>query len=454
MKVLDVKNVSKCYKIFDKPHKHVLASLFPSLKLASEEFWALQDINFQLNKGETLGIVGRNGAGKSTLLQIICGTLAQTTGVIKSNGRVAALLELGAGFDSDYTGRENIYLNAAIYGLSRSEVDRRMERILNFAGIGDFIDRPVKTYSSGMFVRLAFSIIVHVDADILIIDEALAVGDALFSQKCMRFLEEFKEHGTVVFVSHDSGAVTQLCDRSIWLHDGRIRLFGSAKEVTEAYLEFLYAEQQGNIYQEVPDTNNKEIKSSEGEKCDQVAVSMDEWHDPRREFINGTNLRNDIEIFKFDTSSKFFGTGKISVLDTCFKDDEGRRLSWVMGGASVWLEVTLLAHEDIENFIVGFLIKNRLGQVLFGENNLLFDKLGESVEKGKKYTAKLKFVMPYLSIGEYVLSLGIASGTQKNHVQHCWIHDAIVFTCHSSHVIHGLFGVPSLEFKLLECLQE
>lgn len=219
-RVLHVENVTKNYISYAKPIYRLYSFFFKPKPSWQSEFQALKNISFSLQKGETVGIIGRNGSGKSTLLQTIVGTLATSSGSVQSSGRIAALLELGAGFNPEFTGRENVYLNGTIYGLSREQVDQRFADIEKFADIGSFIDQPVKTYSSGMFVRLAFAVIAHVDADILIIDEALAVGDALFAQKCMRFLEGFKENGTILFVSHDSGAVTSLCDRAIWLDSG------------------------------------------------------------------------------------------------------------------------------------------------------------------------------------------------------------------------------------------
>lgn len=443
-KILHVENIGKCFHLYDRPYKRLLSLLFSGAFSPSKEFWALKNISFSLGAGETLGIVGRNGAGKSTLLQIICGTLFPTEGCVKVSGRTAALLELGAGFNSDFTGRENIYLNAALYGLTRSEVDVRLDEIINFADIGEFIDRPVKVYSSGMFVRLAFAIVAHVDADLLIIDEALAVGDALFSQKCMRFLEEFKKRGSIVFVSHDSGAVSQLCDKAIWLHEGRFMKEGGAKEITESYLEFLYGEIQGDACQ------NDEKDLLEPPPYD---ANLEEWYDCRQAVLETSNIRNDLEVFKFDPGAEKFGTGKVSVDDVYFRDESDRKIIFLVGGRAVNLEVILSVKDDLENFIVGFLVKNRLGQVLFGENSLLFSDSGYSVKKGRRYVAKMKILMPYLAQGEYVLSLGIASGTQKDHVQHCWVHDALIFVCQSTHVVHGLFGVPAKEFSLVENVQ-
>src|SRR5262249_21598801 len=210
------------------------------------EFWALRDVSFEVHKGETVGIIGRNGAGKSTLLQILCGTLHPNNGAVTVIGRVAALLELGSGFNPEFSGRENVYLNASVLGLSRNEVEDRFDDIAAFADIGDFIDRPVKTYSTGMLVRLAFAVAAHVDADILVIDEALAVGDAFFVQKCMRWLRAFMRRGTLLFVSHDAGSVVNLCDRAIWLHNGALVMDDSARLVTETYLQSLAEEAYGD----------------------------------------------------------------------------------------------------------------------------------------------------------------------------------------------------------------
>jgi len=442
--ILNVKGVGKCFYLYDQPYKRLLSSLLPSLSQKAKGFWALKDINFSLKQGETLGIIGRNGAGKSTLLQIICGTLTPTTGSVETAGKVAALLELGAGFNTEFTGRENIYLNSALHGLSNKEVDSRIDKIIEFAEIGDFIDRPVKVYSSGMFVRLAFAILAHLDADILIIDEALAVGDALFSQKCIRYLEEFKKRGSIVFVSHDSGAVSRLCSKVIWLHEGQHMMEGGAKKVTEAYMEFIYGEMQGKAnHQE--DANEQEPPPYEAD--------ISEWYDCRQEMLEQSNLRNYLDIYRFDPNGAKFGTGKIQVDDVYFINDNNRKLSCLTGGKITNVEIVLSAKTDIKNLIVGFLVKNRLGQVLFGENSLLFNKEGYEIFKAKRYTARMKFLMPYLPEGEYIMSLGIASGTQEDHVQHCWVHDALVFSCQSTHVLHGLFGVPAKEFTIIERIE-
>ena len=242
---IEVSGLGKSYQIYDRPSDRLKQMLVRGRRRYFKEFWALEEVSFQIKKGETVGIIGRNGSGKSTLLQMICGTLNPSAGQVKVNGRVAALLELGAGFNPEFTGVENIYMAASLYGLSKSEVDQRFAAIVAFADIGNHIEHPVKTYSSGMYVRLAFAVIAHVDADILVVDEALAVGDAVFTQKCMRFIRKFKEKGTLLFVSHDMGSVLNLCERALWLHRGKIRQLGTAKDIAEAYLQYTLQEVYG-----------------------------------------------------------------------------------------------------------------------------------------------------------------------------------------------------------------
>ncbi len=232
-----VENLGKCYQIYEKPRDRLLQMLFRGRRQFFREFWALRDVSFRIAIGEVVGIVGRNGSGKSTLLQLVCGTLNPTTGTVRASGRVAALLELGAGFNPEFTGRENVYMNGALLGLAREEIDARYEEICAFSEIGDFIHEPVKTYSSGMYVRLAFATAIHCDPDILVIDEALAVGDIFFQQRCFQRLKAMKEAGkTILFVSHDLNSVQLLCDRAILLHEGRMVVLATPKLVTNEYV--------------------------------------------------------------------------------------------------------------------------------------------------------------------------------------------------------------------------
>ena len=443
--VIRARGLGKCFDTYAEPHYRLLDLLWRHRPHRAKAFWGLRDLSFAVRRGEAVGVIGRNGAGKSTLLQLLCGTLEPSEGSVQVNGRVAALLELGAGFNPEFTGIENVYLNAAILGLSRAEVDARLADILAFADIGDFVHEPVKHYSSGMFLRLAFAVVAHVDADVLIVDEALAVGDAVFAQKCMRFLRSFRERGALLLVSHDLGSVTALCDRVVWLERGSLRMAGSAKDVTEAYLEAIYAEQQ-DVSGAAAVARNSGVAAESGA----TAASREMFsHDARRDLLLHSNLRNDLEVLPFDDSGKGFGTGKVRVDWVGFRDDAGRALAWLVGGEQIVLEIQFRALESVSDLIVGFLLKDRLGQVLFGENTFLSClDAAPSFAADTRGAARFAFRMPYLPSGEYAVSVGIAGGTQEHHVQHHWVHEALVMRCVASHVTHGLVGVPMGEIRL------
>lgn len=432
---IKVDGLSKCYHIYDHPKDRLLQMLARGRKQFYREFWALNDVSFEIRRGETVGIIGRNGSGKSTLLQIICGTLNPTAGGVTVNGRVAALLELGSGFNPEFTGRENVYMNCALYGMTTEQTRTRFADITEFADIGDFIDQPVKTYSSGMMVRLAFSVIAHVDADILIIDEALAVGDTFFTQKCMRFLRGFMKTGTVLFVSHDVGSVKNLCNHAIWLEKGQMQHTGSPKEVCDLYLEAFYEAQQG--------------KSTTTKMKPITLQRTRELKDQRLQYINATNLRNDMEVFRFEPEAASFGKGGAQIVDVEFIAQDGARLSWVVGGETVSLVVTALAHQALVSPIFGFFVKDRLGQALFGDNTYLtYREAPVSCAAGAFLQAQFVFQMPILPAGDYSVNVAIADGTQEVHVQHHWIHDAVHFKSVSSSVTTGLIGIPMQHIEL------
>ncbi|MBF0256439.1 MAG: ABC transporter ATP-binding protein, partial [Gammaproteobacteria bacterium] len=276
--VIKAAGLSKCYHLYARPRDRLLQMVFGHKKAYYREHWALKDLSLEIAPGETLGVIGRNGSGKSTLLQLLCGTLNPSAGQLQTQGRIAALLELGSGFNPEFSGRENVFLNASLLGLSTAETRQRLPQIEAFADIGDFINQPVKTYSSGMALRLAFAVIAHVDADILVIDEALAVGDAFFTQKCMRFLRAFMKTGTILFVSHDTAAVQSLCNRVIWLDQGQLRQQGTPKEVCENYLAAFYEAQQGAS---APPPVNQARRQPQPQA----------WRVQRDAFINASNLR-------------------------------------------------------------------------------------------------------------------------------------------------------------------
>ena len=243
--MLITQNISKLYRIYERPADRLWEALWLGHRKLHQDFWALRDVSLSVEKGETLGVIGPNGCGKSTLLQLLCGIIQPTTGRVLCQGRVAALLELGAGFSSESSGRENVFINGEIMGLNRTEIQRAMPAIERFAGIGEFIDRPVKTYSSGMYVRLAFATAIHVDPEILVIDEALAVGDAVFANRCVRKLQELQESGiTIVFVSHDLGLVKQICNRAIFLLDGLVQEQGDPASVVNHYVGTVLEQQK------------------------------------------------------------------------------------------------------------------------------------------------------------------------------------------------------------------
>ena len=442
---IKVEHLSKCYHIYDKPQDRLKQMVMPRLqrmlgqpvKAYSREFWALHDVSFEIKKGETVGIIGRNGSGKSTLLQMICGTLNPTGGTIQTNGRIAALLELGSGFNPEFSGRENVYMNASVLGLSNEEIDDRFEDIVAFADIGDFIEQPVKTYSSGMVVRLAFAVIAHVNADILVVDEALAVGDAFFTQKCMRFLRSFMKNGTVLFVSHDTSSIKSLCNFAVWLEKGGVIQEGTPKDVCELYLEAFYEAQQGKS----SSTKLKVIKKS----ADLLPLK-----DQRLDFINASNLRNDLQIFAFDPNAASFGKGGAQIQEVQLLDENGQSLAWIVGGEKVTLIVHVQAHQYLDSPIIGFYIKDRLGQNLFGDNTFMtYREQPVLCQPGNEVQADFTFYMPLLPTGEYSITVAIANGTQEHHEQHHWVHDAILFKSESSSVVSGLIGIPMLKINLI-----
>ena len=436
--VITIEGLSKVFYVYNKPIDRLISRWN---KKKRSEFWALKNIDISISKGETIAIIVKNGSGKSTLLQTICGTLRPTSGDVKISGRIAALLELGAGFDLESTGRENVFINGMLLGMSKNEISQKFAAIEKFADIGEFIDRPVKTYSSGMFVRLAFAVIANSEPDILIIDEALAVGDVFFVQKCMRFIRNFKKKGTILFVSHDTAAVTNLCDKAVWLSNGEIMRVGTAKEVTEEYLAFFHAKDrksEDNIDVELNSTKSKESKK---------ISTLDDYADCRLDFLNNSNLRNDIKLVELNHESNDFGTGKALITNVDVLQNN-KKLLMVNGGEFVRLEITIDIIDDLKDIIAGFYVKDRLGQKIFGDNTFLsYLDSPVSTPAGTKIIASFEFRMPLLPVGDYSIDVAFASGNQDSHTQHHWVHDAVVFKSIASGISTGLVGVPMKEIK-------
>jgi lipopolysaccharide transport system ATP-binding protein len=434
-----VGHVAKSYRMYRKPSERLLHAIFGGSEGGASEFWALKDVSLDVRRGETFGIIGRNGSGKSTLLQIIAGTLLPTRGDVAVQGRVAALLELGSGFNPDFTGRENVYLNATILGLTRREIDERLQSILAFAGIGEFIDQPVRSYSSGMSVRLAFAVIAHVDADVLIVDEALSVGDVFFAQKCMRFLREFKKSGTLLFVSHDAAAVTNLCDRALWLDSGVMQMQGSAKDVVEAYLAQQHA------------TDRRDATGAEVHVSGVRGATETDAPDFRAAAQRELGHAGRMSIFEFDPdqAGMEFGSGMAKIVSVGLYDDAGSALSLTEGGEIVRLRIAARMEHHIDGLIFGFYVKDRLGQRLFGDNTYLSTSSPSiSGMSGEVVEAEFRFRMPRMPMGSYLVDVAIASGTQDEHTQHHWLHDAIEIKALDLTMRYGLIGIPMLGISI------
>lgn len=454
---IEVESLGKKYDIYAQPADRLKQMILPRIgralrqggKTYFDEFWALRGVSFKVHQGETLGVIGRNGSGKSTLLQLICGTLHPTEGSVRTYGRIAALLELGAGFNPDFTGRENVQLSSLLYGITDVELRDRFESILAFAEIGEFIDQPVKTYSSGMYVRLAFAIAVHVDADTLLVDEALSVGDILFTQKCMRFLRDFQKRGTLIFVSHDTSAVTSMCTRAIWLDAGKLVMDGVAKEVVESYLARQHAVDRSGSGEIVRLSENRKSGTTAATDGSKPADSRQEMPsdivDPRLAVLNGSASRNLIEVFEFDPelAGPQFGAGAVHIKDVRLEDENGGSRKLMAGGEAVDLVIEATALRSVDAVIMGFHVKDRLGQQLFGDNTYLtYRQSPVHSDTGGKLRAHFRFRMPILPRGDYSIDVAVATGTQESHTQQHWVHDALTFKSTHSTLSHGLVGIP------------
>lgn len=389
---IDVKNISKIYKLYDKPIDRIKET-FNSGKGYHKDFMAVNDVSFQVKKGETVGIIGGNGAGKSTLLKMITGVLTPSSGSISLSGKVSALLELGTGFDAEKNGIENIYLNGRINKLSRQEIDASVNSILDFADIGEFIYQPIKTYSSGMLVRLAFATAVNINPEILIVDEALSVGDVRFQQKCYRKIREFKNNGTVLFVSHDTGAISSFCDWVIWMDKGEIYKIGEPMEIIEEYLAYMRYEIKKELL-----GNNFDSKADTPEDD------------------------NNTYTLEFGNEAAYFS--KIALMD-----QQNHVLPSVKPGQDIQIYLELKTNRTIESPILGFNIKDSLGNELIVTNNIFERTSLPPLLKNQLYRFGWKFKFPCLHSGEYPVDISLAEGTYQVHEQIHFITDALIIKC-------------------------
>lgn len=434
------RSISKCYHIYDKPSDRLKQLLLPRLYRAMGrqaksyfgEFWALNDVSFDIAKGETVGIVGRNGSGKSTLLQIICGTLNPTSGDLVSNGRIAALLELGSGFNPEFTGRENVYMNGALLGLSRAEIDERYEEIVQFADIGDFIGQPVKTYSSGMAVRLAFAVAINADPEILVVDEALSVGDELFQRKCFARIEAIKKLGaTILFVSHSGGTVIELCDRAILMDAGEKLAVGEPKEIVAQYQKLLYApaESRNEMRQRIRDgangTGSAGISDGGGGAPSKVGKS------PAQSEVEGAPDGSEEEAI-FDphlvpTSTLEYEAQGARISGVRVETLGGRRVNHLVRGARYryCYDVSFEAHATNVRF--GMLIKTLSGVELGGSVSAAgFEDALSYVEPGSQYRVAFNFRCN-LNPGVYFLNAGVVGCLQQDETYLHRLIDAAMF---------------------------
>lgn len=430
--VIEARGLNKTYRIYQRPGDRAKQLLRGSGHRYHEEFWALKDVSFDVRRHETVGIIGHNGAGKSTLLQLICGTTAATEGELRIGGRVAAMLQLGAGFHPEFTGRENVYLCATLLGLNRRQIADRFAAIAEFAAIGDFMEQPVKRYSSGMYARLAFAVYAHADADILVVDEILAVGDGAFQQKCMRFLRRFRERGTLLFVSHDVAAVTRLCDRVIWLDAGRVRGIGSAKEMCHRYLVAAAAAAAGDS--EGFRTGGRDIAGETAWMEDQASVSEAAAAD----------------IFDFDPDIACLSQGGATIETVAFDGAEGNTLT-ATGGEEITLRVACRAIEAVVRPVICFLVRDRLDQYLFGDNTYPGEAAAcAPVAPGQIVTAVFRFHLPHVRTGIYAVEATILDGTAADHKLLDRVDAACFIDVTSTHISGGLANIAmravALEF--------
>lgn len=409
---IQVKGVEKAYKLYDKPSDRLKEALGLSRRKRYKEHYALKGVDLTIRRGETVGIIGTNGSGKSTILKIITGVLNPTAGEVAVNGRISALLELGAGFNMEYNGIENIYLNGTMIGFTKKEIDAKMEDILDFADIGEYVNQPVKTYSSGMFVRLAFAVAINIDPEILIVDEALSVGDVFFQAKCYHKFEEFKEMGkTILFVSHDLSSISKYCDRVVLLNQGVKLGEGSPKEMIDAYKQVLVGQFP------LPDESGHEFLA-DGKVSEAAAMA-----------VNPELLE--------------YGTKEALIEEYDVTDESGRRTGAIIKGQSCSVHMTVRFLQDIHAPIFAFTIKNIKGVEITGTNTMVEKAFLEPVSAGsvKKITFTQKLD---LQGGEYLLSLGVTGYEKEDFKVYHRLYDVMNITVISDKDTVGYYDMNSV----------
>ena len=394
-KVIQVKDLTKMYKLYDKPSDRLKEALGLTRKKLYKEHYALHDVNFDIYEGECVGIIGTNGSGKSTILKIITGVLTPTTGSVQVDGKISALLELGAGFNMEYSGIENVYLNGSMIGFSREEIDAKLQSILDFADIGDFIYQPVKTYSSGMFVRLAFAVAINIDPEILIVDEALSVGDVFFQAKCYRKFEEFKEMGkTILFVSHDLSSIGKYCDRVVLLNKGEKLAEGGAKEMVNLYRRVLV-----NQYDDA-DLEENTDDAEEGQATENQAAGADV--SLKAHTGSGKAMKDSLNL---NPQLLEYGSKLGEIQDFAIRDDSGMITNVIEKGKTFSVEMKVSFQVDVNDPIFAFTLKDLKGTEITGTNTMYEHTPVKPQKAGDVRHITFTQVMP-LEAGEYMLCLG------------------------------------------------
>lgn len=426
--IIKVEKVNKVYKMYPKPMDRLIDTfhLMPWRKYG--EHHALKDVDFEIKKGETVGIIGTNGSGKSTILKIITGVLHPTSGNVTVNGRISALLELGAGFNQEYTGLENIYLNGTMIGFSKEEIDAKLQDILDFADIGDFVNQPVKTYSSGMFVRLAFAVAINIEPEILIVDEALSVGDVFFQTKCYRKFDEFKKMGkTILFVSHDLSSIAKYCDRVILLNKGEKLGEGPCKQMIDAYKQVLVGQYKSEAE-----------KAAEGNDADaddmkQIEAVMERGMNP---------------------DALVYGSKKAEIIGYNITDANNRSSNAIIKGTKFKIHMRVKANETLEAPIFAFTIKNVKGMEITGTNTMVEKAFMQPFNAGEVKEITFEQEM-YLQGGEYLLSLGLTGYEGSEFTVYHRLYDVVNITCISDKDTVGFYDMNSVvEVKDVEIKQE
>ena len=434
-KAISVEDESKIYRLYDKPIDRLKEALSITHKKYHREFFALDKLSFDVEKGSTVGIIGTNGSGKSTILKIITGVLNPSTGNVEVDGNISALLELGAGFNSDYTGVENIYMNGTMMGFSREEMEKKLPEILEFADIGDFVYQPVKTYSSGMFVRLAFALAINVEPDILIVDEALSVGDVFFQSKCYAKMEEIRKKGTtILMVTHDMGSIIKYCDKVILLNKGKFLAEGSARDMVDLYKKIL----AGQFDETAFDLNDFNAGIVEGiAKQDETKVISD--------FADNELMKSKMTI---NPSLTEYGDGRAGIVDFGIVDMKGSVSNLLMKGEYFCIKEKILFNADIKSPIFTYTIKDKKGTELSGTNTMLEAANVEAVKKGDVYEVTFKQKMT-LQGGEYLLSMS-CTGFEEGELQvYHRLYDVLSITVISNKNTVGIYDMESgVEVKL------